>query len=67
VGQEVARTQEAAPTQEAAVDSQEVVDIRARREAARSTAVGNLDSIYGPTGPLDVILAGKGMGRRCST
>jgi hypothetical protein len=61
VAQEVARTQEV-------VDSQEVVDIRAHREAARSTAaaVGNLGSICGPTVPLDAILEGKDTERRCS-
>ena len=72
--QEVVRTQEVVDSQEVVrtqevVDSQEVVDIRAHREAARSTAagVGNLGSISGPTAPLDAILAGKGMGHRCST
>ena len=64
---EVVDTQEVAHTRREAVDTQEVADIRAHREAARSTVAGNSGSISGPTAPLDAILGGKDMGHRRST
>ena len=60
-------SQEVAHTRREVVDTQEVADIRAHREAARTTVAGNSGSISGPTAPLDAILGGKDMGHRRST
>ena len=64
-----ARTRAEAHTR-AEVDTQAAADTSAHPAGARSTAAAgkaHSGSIFGPTVPLDAILAGKDTAHRCST
>ncbi len=54
---------------QAEVDTQAEADTSAHPAGACSTAAdkAHSGSIFGPTAPLDAILAGKELARRCST